>query len=222
MKTLFAFAAAAVGAATVTYAAPRAWTAIVAPSPTGSYAVGNPKARVTLVEYISYTCPHCAHFTAEAAPALKAMVKSGSLRIDYRNQVHDKADLVAATLVRCAGPVAFPALHDALFEKQAEWVTRAYEWDEANAARIAAWPDAAKLRALVDGSGLGEIARGAGVKPATIDACFADGTAIGRTLAASQATGKVSGTPAFEINGRLIQNTGWDKLQPQLRAAGAR
>lgn len=222
MKHLLAFAAAVIGAATVTTAAPRAWTAIVAPSPTGSYAVGNPKARVQLIEYVSYTCPHCAHFTAEAAPTLDAMVKSGSLRIEYRNQVHDKSDLIAATLVRCAGPAAFRALHAALFAKQSEWTQRAWDWDQANAQRIAPWPEAAQLRALVDGAGLADIARGAGMKTAAIDACFADKAAMGRTIAATKYTEKVDGTPAFEINGRLADTSVWDKLQPKLRAAGAR
>ncbi|MEG8038960.1 hypothetical protein QP166_06215 [Sphingomonas sp. LR60] len=43
-----------------------------------------------------------------------------------------------------------------------------------------------------------------------------------KTIAISESTSKVPGTPAFEINGRLIQNVGWTQLQPHLRAAGAK
>ena len=80
--------------------APRPWTAVATPVANGSYLIGNPKARVKLVEYVSYTCPHCAHFTHESDAALGAMVRSGSTSIELRNQVHDGFDLAAATLAR--------------------------------------------------------------------------------------------------------------------------
>ena len=202
-------------------AAPRAWTATVVPVATGSFLIGNPNARVKLVEYVSYTCPHCAHFANESGEALKAMVRSGSLSIEVRNQIHDRVDLVAATLARCAGPAAFPAFHDALFAKQEDWLQRAMYWDQANAARLALYPQNAKLRALADGAGLTDIARASGVSGAAIDNCFAKDIFVARAVAVSNAT-KVGGTPAFEINGRLVEHVDWAKLQPMLRAAGAK
>ena len=214
--------AAALLAAPVTAAAPRPWTAVAAPVATGSYLIGNPKARVRLVEYLSYTCPHCAHFAAESDAALKAMVRSGSVALEVRNQVHDGFDLAAATLARCAGPAAFPAVHGALFARQTEWVPRAVDWQQANAERMKMYPQLAQLKALVDGSGLAEIARANGVPQARIDACFANEVFVAKTLAVSNATGKVSGTPAFEINGKLVERVDWAKLQPLLRAAGAK
>ncbi len=45
--------------------------------------------------------------------------------------------LAAATLARCAGPAAFPAVHDALFAQQDAWLQRAMYWDQANASRLA-------------------------------------------------------------------------------------
>ena len=71
--------------------APRPWTAVATPVANGSYLIGNPKARVKLVEYVSYTCPHCAHFTHESDAALGAMVRSGSTSIELRNQVIEHA-----------------------------------------------------------------------------------------------------------------------------------
>lgn len=221
MKRILTLLAAVALAAPLAAATPRPWTAIVAPVATGSFLTGNPKARVRLVEYVSYTCPHCAHFTAESRDALKAMVRSGSTSIEIRNQVHDKVDLVAAALARCAGPAAFPALHEALFAHQQDWVMRAYEWNQTNAQRISVWPQSAQLRAIADGAGLTDIARGAGVSAAAIDACFATDAAVTQVLRVSAAT-RVPGTPAFEINGRLVENVDWAKLQPMLRAAGAK
>ncbi|PCG14582.1 MAG: hypothetical protein DI530_01725 [Sphingomonas sp.] len=203
-------------------AAPRPWTAVAAPVATGSYLIGNPRARVKLVEYVSYTCPHCAHYAEQSDQPLGAMVRSGSVSVEVRNQVHDGLDLVAATLARCAGPAAFPRLHKALFAQQQQWFERTAEWQQGNAARISAWPQLAQLKAMADGGGLTAIALAAGAPAGAIDACFATDAQVKRVLAASNATSQVAGTPAFEINGRLIQNVDWAKLEPQLRAAGAK
>ena len=203
-------------------AAPRPWTAVATPTANGSYLIGNPKARVKLVEYVSYTCPHCAHFEHEADATLDAMVRSGSTSVEVRNQVHDGIDLAAATLARCSGAAAFPRVHAAFFQKQEEWIERASDWAQANQARIASWPQLAQLSAIAEGAGLTAIAREAGAPPAAIGACFTSDAAVKRTIAVSEGTSKVRGTPAFEINGRLIQNVGWAQLQPQLRAAGAK
>ncbi|MBB3471862.1 thioredoxin domain-containing protein [Sphingomonas sp. BK345] len=203
-------------------AAPRPWTAVATPVATGSYLIGNPKARVKLVEYVSYTCPHCGHFAAESRATLGAMVRSGSTSVEVRNQIHDGIDLAAATLARCAGPAAFPALHEAFFAKQEEWYERAAEWSEGNRARIASWPQLDQLKAVAQGAGLDAIAKQAGAPAAAIDACFASDAQVKRAIAASEATSKVKGTPAFELNGKLIENVGWAQLEPQLRAAGAR
>ena len=203
-------------------AAPRPWTAVATPVADGSYAIGNPKARVTLTEYVSYTCPHCAHYRDQSAATVNAWVRSGALRVEVRSQIHDKFDLAAATLARCAGPARFPALHDALFARQREWVERGIAWDEANGARMNLYPQLAKLRAAVAGAGLDEVAQGVGMSAAALDACFADDRALNATLAANKATAGVRGTPAFAINGRMVDAPGWTQLQPLLRAAGAK
>ena len=195
---------------------------MAAPVATGSYLIGNPRARVKLVEYVSYTCPHCAHYAAQSEKPLDAMVRSGRVSVEVRNQVHDGLDLVAATLARCAGPAAFPRLHRALFAQQQQWFERAAEWQQGNAERMSAWPQLAQMKAIAEGGGLTAIARDAGAPAGAIAACFATDAQVKRVLAVSNATSQVPGTPAFEINGRLIQNVDWAKLEPQLRAAGAK
>lgn len=202
--------------------APRPWTAVATPAAAGSYVIGNPHARVKLVEYISYTCPHCAHFAQESGTTLDAMIRSGSTSVEIRNQVHDGIDLAAAALARCSGAAAFPKVHAAFFRQQEQWLERAGDWADANRARIASWPQLAQLSAVAEGAGLTAIARAAGAPAAAIQACFSTDAAVKRTIAVSEGTAKIPGTPAFEINGRLIQNAGWAQIQPQLRAAGAK
>lgn len=222
MRRFLPFAALALMATPITAAPPRAWNTVVTPVATGSYLTGNPKAPVKLVEYVSYTCPHCAHYAAESRAAVKSMVRSGSTSVEVRNQVHDGLDLVAATLARCVGPRAFPAYHERVFTDQTQWIERAGAWSEGNRARIASWPQLAQMKAIAAGAGLTDIARAAGAPAAAIDACFASDAAVKRVLVVSEGTRAVQGTPAFAINGRLVQNVGWSQLQPQLRAAGAK
>lgn len=221
-RFLIPLAAPVAAVALVAATAPRPWTAVATPVATGSYMIGNPKARVKLVEYVSYTCPHCAHFSAESEKVLGDMVRSGSTSVEVRNQVHDGIDLAAATLARCSGAAAFPKVHSAFFQKQPEWFERAADWTDANRERIANYPQLAQLQAVADGAGLPDIARAAGAPASAIASCFANDAAVKKTLAITAATAKVQGTPAFEINGRLIQNVGWAQLLPQLRAAGAK
>lgn len=221
MKTRILLAAALAAAPLTAVSAPRPWTAIATPVATGSYVIGNPKARVRLVEVVSYTCPHCAHLVAEAKPDVTRMVRSGVLAIEVRNQIHDKLDLVAASLARCAGPAPFPALHEALFAKQGEWVPQGMEWDQDNAQRLAFYSDDQKLKALAEGAGLTALAKAAGASDAAIDACFS-GDAVQRTLAVSQTTEAAKGTPSFYLNGKLIENVTWAQLKPMLAGAGAK
>jgi protein-disulfide isomerase len=179
---------------------------------------------VHLVEYLSYTCPHCAHFAEESAAVLKGqMIRSGSVKLEVRNMIADKADLTAVTLARCVGPKAFPRYHELVFARQRDWVERAVQHDQANAAREALYPIEGRLRAIADASGLITIAREAGATPQAIEACFTGRAAIDRAAdGAMKIRQDVRGTPAFEINGKLVQGAGWAQLEPMLRAAGAK
>jgi protein-disulfide isomerase len=94
----------------LTAAAPRQpdWTRTVTTTAAGAYVLGKPDAKVRLVEYLSYTCPHCAHFTAEAAaPLTRDYIAKGLVSYEIRNAVRDHFDFVAALLARCGGPAKF-------------------------------------------------------------------------------------------------------------------
>jgi protein-disulfide isomerase len=201
----------------------RDWSAVAAKLPSGSFLIGNPAARVKLVEYASYTCPHCAAFSAESEPVLRPLVRSGRVSWEIRHMVRDSTDLAAAIVARCAGPRGFARTTRRLFAEQQTWLARAMDWGEANGARIATYPVMARLRAQADGAGLSAIGQAEGLSPARLNACFADEGEANRLAAMNAAIPpSVNGTPSFFINGRQVPGASWAALQPALAAAGAK
>lgn len=201
------------------------WQNRVVKASDGAFVVGNPNAKVKLVEYLSYTCPHCAAFSRESAGVLRGqMVKSGSTSIELRNLVRDQLDLDAALLARCAGPAGFDTLSTAFFAKQDQWLPVGAEWEQNNAQRMAMYPKMARLKASADGAGLTAIARAGGMSQATIDACFAnEGNLQPIMTMMEHVPPGITGTPGFLINGKLQDKVyTWASLEPALRAAGAR
>lgn len=201
------------------------WQRHVVKASDGAFVVGNPNAKVKLVEYLSYTCPHCAAFSRESASVLRGqMVKSGSTSIELRNLVRDQLDLDAALLARCAGPAEFDKLSTAFFAQQDSWLPAGIQWQQTNGQRMAMYPKMARLKAAADGAGLTAIARANGMNQAAIDACFASEAGIQPIMTMmQQMPSGITGTPAFLINGKLQGKVyTWAELQPALRAAGAR
>lgn len=203
--------------------AARDWTTTVGRTPDGAYVVGNPAAKVKLVEYASYTCPHCAHFAGEAEPALRdTMIKTGTVSLTFRHAIRDKLDLTAALLARCTR-TGFLATSDAIFAAQEDWYPRGGAFAQNNDARLSKYPEAARLRAYADGSGLTALVKTRGLSDTAIDACLANPAELATIPAlADDAWSKIKGTPSFAINGKPVDGGTWDAIAPQLRAAGAK
>jgi protein-disulfide isomerase len=205
----------------VLMAAPAAnWTARVALSPIGGHVLGNPAAPTKLVEYVSYTCSHCAHFVGEASAPLKAnYVKGGKVSVEVRNAVRDKYDLTAALLARCGGPKRFFGNHEALFANQDAWMAQLQAYD-----RGAAKPSE-QIPALKDigrNTGLYTLMGKRGFTPAQLDACIADPASMKQILAMTDEAWnkvKIGGTPAFTINGARAGGSSWTSLRDALPAA---
>lgn len=202
----------------VAIAAPAAnWVAQVARSPIGGHVLGNPSAPTKLVEYVSYTCSHCAHFVGEASAPLKAnYVKGGKVSVEVRNAVRDKYDLTAALLARCGGPRRFFGNHEALFANQTAWMEQLQTYD-----RDAAKPTEQKaaLRDIGQKTGLYALMGKRGFTPAQLDACINDPTSMKQVLAMTEEAWKkvqISGTPAFTINGTLVDGSDWTRLRAAL------
>lgn len=201
----------------------RDWRTNVTQLATG-YAIGNPAARVKLVEYLSYTCPHCAHFMAESKAKLHDdLVRRGVVRIEVRNAVRDPFDLAATLLARCGGAQRFWPVTEAVFAAQPEWFARGNAFQQSNGRRLQLLPTMARVKALADGSGLTAIAVSKGLTAAAADACLADEAQAANLSAQAQTFfAKIDGTPGFELNGKAIHGHDWATLAPQLAAAGAR
>jgi len=202
-------------------AAPAAnWTARVAQSPIGGHVLGNPAAPTKLVEYVSYTCSHCAHFVGEASAPLKAdYVKGGKVSVEVRNAVRDKYDLTAALLARCGGPRRFFGNHEALFANQDAWMEQLQAYD-----RGAAKPSEqiAALRDIARNTGLYALMGKRGFTPAQLDACIANPVAMKQILAMTDEAWnkvKIGGTPGFTINGALAGGSSWATLRDALPKA---
>lgn len=145
--------------------------------------LGKPDAPITIIEYGSLTCPHCAAFDAEVLPKLKEKwLDSGKAKLVFRPFPRDDVDLHAFAIALCVAPDQFFPFADAMFSSQEQWVT-------------VSDPKAA----------LGRIALLGGVNKDKFDACW-DDKAIGDKLLASRLVASqqlgVDSTPTFFINGK--------------------
>jgi protein-disulfide isomerase len=137
-ELLTAGAALALGAAAVTTGAlpPFATLALAAdtnPSPEdlaqagpdGDVMIGSDKAPVTVIEYASMTCPHCAHFEETTLPELKKRyIDTGKVRYVMREFPLDALAAAGFMLARCAGKDKYETVIETLFAKQPDWVVQ--------------------------------------------------------------------------------------------------
>ncbi|MEM1351883.1 MAG: DsbA family protein [Pseudomonadota bacterium] len=153
--------------------------------------MGNPDAPVTVVEYASYTCPHCASFHEGPFKELKSeYIDTGKVNFVYREVYFDRYGLWASMIARCAGtPEAFFGMSDLIYENQSTWA-----------------------RAGDPGAIVGELRKIgllAGLDADTMEACLQDGDKA-RTLVAwyqeNASEDGVDSTPSFVINGQKYTN----------------
>ncbi|WP_414475023.1 DsbA family protein [Microvirga sp. M2] len=90
--------------------------------PRGDVALGPENAKVTIVEYASLTCSHCAHFHATTWPELKKRyIDTGKIRFILREFPLDPLATAGFMLARCDGNDKFYPITDMLFEQQKNW-----------------------------------------------------------------------------------------------------
>ncbi|MDJ0942586.1 MAG: DsbA family protein [Kiloniellales bacterium] len=169
----------------------------------GDRILGDPKAPVTIIEYSSLTCPHCAAFHAETLPTIKKnWIEAGKARLVYRHFPFDALGTYAALAANCVEGDRHFAFIDILFRNQARW-TRAQD------------PRAA----------LSQMAAMAGIDKASLDACVQDEAALAKIQKlrkyGSEEYG-INSTPSFIINGKkLVGNQGLEKFEQALKDAGS-
>ena len=178
----------------------------------------DPSAPVTFDEYLSYTCPHCGHFEAEAEPSIEKMVRDGRLRVRLISAVRDPLDTAEAMLVRCAAPDRALALHRAFFARQEELYNAARRTPDFYTEVPKIGP--ADLAAVVKATAIPAIAKDAGMNDAAIADCLNDSAALATVRdAAMAAWDKIDGTPSFAINGTMLEKNDWPSVQARITAA---
>jgi protein-disulfide isomerase len=189
----------------------------------GGYVLGNPKAKVQLVEYMSFTCPHCAHFTVEGAAPLKHdYVLHGEIAYEVRNAVRDAFDLTAALLARCGGKQRFFGNMEMIFANQGTWTANLQKIDTAALQKA---DHATIVKLIAQGSGLSTMMAKRGFSNAQLNQCLTDKAATDKIIAMTKDAWeirKIPGTPAFYINDKLAESTTtYAQLEPQIKAAVA-
>ncbi|WP_170571716.1 DsbA family protein [Ruegeria atlantica] len=151
---------------------------------------GAEDAPVEIIEYASYTCPHCANFHTGAYKQLKKdFIDTGKVKFIYREVYFDRYGLWASMVARCGGPEKFFGISDLIYEGQSEWTK------------------AGGPAEIVDE--LRKIGRLAGIDNDQLEACLQDGTRAQTLVAWYQENAErdgVQSTPSFIVNGKKVDN----------------
>jgi protein-disulfide isomerase len=147
--------------------------------------LGNPEAPITIVEYASLTCPHCAHFANDVLPGIKKeWIDTGKAKLVLRDYPLDEAALRAAMIARCAPPDRYYAFADTFFAAQEKWV-RSPDYREA----------------------LARLAKLGGMSKEEFDTCLKntdlENKIVEGRLKATQEL-EVNSTPTFFVNGSKL------------------
>lgn len=203
-------------------AAARDWTRTVVATAEGGFRMGNPAARVKLVEYGSLTCNHCADFSRTGTAPLTALVKSGKLSFEFRNYVLNGVDLAASLVARCGGPAKFFPVVEKMYATQQQWTGKISTVFEAQADQLKTLTLAQQLARFAEVGGLTQLAAGHGITPQQAKTCLADQAAVQRLAEMHGAAANlgIDGTPTFAINGSIVHAHDWAELAPLIRKAG--
>lgn len=152
--------------------------------------LGNPESAVTIIEYSSFTCPHCARFNQAVYPELKAAyIDTNLVRYIKREVYFDAPGLWAGLVARCGGPMRYFGIAEILYAEQATW---AHNED-----------------AGVVADNLRRIGRRAGMSDDELNACLTDrdnAMAMMEVYRTGAQEFDIRGTPSFVINGTTYSN----------------
>lgn len=165
-------------------------------------ALGSDKAAVTIVEYASFTCPHCANFHKDQFQRLKAdFIDTGKIRFIYRDVYFDRYGLWASMVARCGGQARFFGISDMIYNQQRDWIG-----DGQDPVQIA--------------NNLRKIGKVAGLNGDQLEACLNDSDKAQALVAWYQANAEkdaVESTPTLIIHGQKYSNMAYDDLAAILK-----
>ena len=161
---------------------------LMKPGPLPENAIGSADAPVTIIEYSSMTCPHCANFHANTLPELKAKyIDTGKARYIIREFPLDNLAAAAFMLARCAGPEKTMPLIELLYAQQKQW----------------AFGEGSRLPALRKITKVN-----AGITKEAFDKCLTDQNTLDKMLEIRKRGGdvfSVNSTPTFFVNGKVLK-----------------
>jgi protein-disulfide isomerase len=202
------------------------WADVVNETSAGGFVMGNPNAKVKLLEIGSLFCPYCKRFEDEGSDALvEKYVKTGNVSWEFRPYViHGPIDVAANIVARCSGLKTFFPLTKALYKDQPVLEAKIQTVPQDKLQEIQNLPTNQVFVTYANLLGLQDWAAARGLPQAKSNQCLSDQKMIDREV---QITSDVntqypdfSGTPSFVLNGKLLAKTGnWKELQPQLDAA---
>lgn len=201
------------------------WADVVNATSDG-FMMGNPNAKVKLIEIASLSCPHCKAFEDEGVPKLvEDYVKAGKISWELRPYlIHGPLDMPANLIAYCVGPKTFFPLVRALYQDQDQWTAKIQAVPQDKLTQVQNLPPTQTFVQLATLGGLQDWAAARGVPAAKSNQCLSDQQQIDRQV---QITSNVTnqyptfaGTPSFILNGTLLDKTAsWAALKPQLDAA---
>ena len=188
----------------------------------GGHLIGNPDAEGRLVEFMSYTCSHCANFARTGDGAIKLLyVPTGKVSFEIRHLIRDPIDLTAALAAHCGEPIKFPGNHEALILKHGEWMAKARVATQAQMARWQFGSFGSRAQAIASDLDFYEIMESRGYGRSELDKCLTDTDKASAIAEQSQADVQkfgLRGTPTFIMKGEVLDAHDWPSLQPHLDA----
>jgi protein-disulfide isomerase len=167
------------------------------------FSIGSPDAPVKMVEYASFTCPHCAHFHETVFKDLKRdYIDTGKVHFTLREVYFDRYGLWSAMMARCGGDLKYFGIADILFSTQAEWA------------------GSEDPTAVVNN--IKTIGLSAGLTADQLDVCMQDAAmadAMVKQFEVNMQTDQIEGTPTLFINGEKHGNMSYEELKVLLDAA---
>ena len=197
------------------------WTHAFAVTPDGGFLIGNPNAKVAVVEYGSLTCPHCRHFAETGYnPLISKYVRPGKVSYEFRSYILNGIDVAATLVARCGGPSHFFPVAEQLYATQPTWIGKI---TDAETEKLNALPQDQMMLGVAKVTGLIPIAAAHGISAAKAEECLksqpeADTLA---KMAQAAADSGITGTPTFLVNGKQVPAYDWATLEPFLKDAGS-
>ncbi|MEE4199274.1 thioredoxin domain-containing protein [Erythrobacter sp.] len=170
--------------------------------------IGDPDADTSLIEFISYTCGHCATFAREGEGALDlALLAPGHLNLEVRPVIRNAIDLTVSLLAQCGPEDRFKDRHRMFLMRQDAWLEKARQ---APQSQQAIWQrgDAASRLNAAQALDLDDMLAARGVSKVDINKCLADDKAALALISGGRADREefaVPGTPSFALDGELLE-----------------